>query len=449
MDNDFREYPDRLEPYILMKDLNEPITVAPSPFRLTGPHDGSLDADLVFRWVPSSGIRFDGSSSFSPAHLGTEPWTLQSDGAMKFSVPVLITHTTFGNEVSRVQGLVNGDFAVGERRFERVRFCLVNFPDYLGKPVRYEQDGRRGVAMNRLEVGSGDGSLRVDLINEVNELRERASKDPGFLISHVGDWTPISGTLTETDAQSTLYMLHFWFGFLRGAWAGPVFPEGLVNGQVVWRQFAPWKLGESREVTTWLPDRTHLDLTHGFAGFVGRWNDPAWQRALISAISWFVEANSPRSALESKVILTQVALELLAWVHLVETQRIHSRSDFKRLSAAGRIRALLHHINVSTAVPDYLPLLSALNEGDAFDGPGIITKVRNALVHATEASRSTTEALKGPQLLQCSQLALHYLELVILSVCDHRGHYARRGWRGWKGDDEVLVPWAATKNHSQ
>ena len=248
--------------------------------------------------------------------------------------------------------------------------------------------------------------------------------------------------MTALDARAVLQMLHFWFGLLRGAWAGPVFPQGVVDGEVVWRQFAPWKLGESRQVTTWFPERTPLDLADLFSGFVHRWNDSAWQGPLISAISWFVEANSSRSALESKIVLTQVALDLLAWVHLVETQRLHSRADFKRLSAAGRIRALLHHIGVPTKVPDYLTRLPALQQGDAFDGPGVITRVRNAFVHATEENRTAVGSIDGPRLLECSQLSLQYVELAILAVCQHSGHYARRGWKGWKGEDEVLVPWA-------
>jgi hypothetical protein len=52
-----------------------------------------------------------------------------------------------------------------------------------------------------------------------------------------------------------------------------------------------------------------------------------------------------------------------------------------------------------------------------------------------------TVKVTGPHLAECSQLALQYVELALLAICDHDGHYARRGWKGWKGDDEVLVPW--------
>jgi len=322
-----------------------------------------------------------------------------------------------------------------------LRFSLANFPDYIGAPVRYQRNGNHGFARVRLQTSADIGLCRVDAISEVSELRERASRDAGFVISHVAEWLPPSGQMTAVEAEQTLDMLHFWFGLLRGAWAGPLFEQGLAHGEVVWRQFAHWKVSESREVTTWMPERRPLDLSTLFAGFARRWDTPAWRQPLKSAISWFVEANSPRTARETSIVLSQVALDLLAWVHLVETQRVHSRTDFERLSAAGRIRVLLQHVGVPAALPDYLTHLPSLQNGDAFDGPGIITRVRNALVHSTEDNRAVTKLLDGLQLLECSQLALHYVELALLAVCEYSGHYARRGWVGWKGDDEAVVPW--------
>ena len=136
-------------------------------------------------------------------------------------------------------------------------------------------------------------------------------------------------------------MLHACFGFLRGAWSGPMFPQGLSDGQVVWQQFAPWAISPPREVPTWMPTRTQLDLSALFKGFTERWSDPAWRGPLTTAVWWLVEANARAARIETRIILAQVALELLAWVHVVETQHLHSRNDFKRLTAAGRLRALL------------------------------------------------------------------------------------------------------------
>lgn len=138
----------------------------------------------------------------------------------------------------------------------------------------------------------------------------------------------------------------------------------------------------------------------------------------------------------------KLALELLSWVRLVESERLHSRRDFKRLSAAGRIRTLLQRSGIPAQLPDHLDDLARLRDNEAFDGPGVITKVRNLLVHSGEKGGAASGLVPGSDLLQCSALALNYVELALLSLCGYSGHYVRRGWRGWMGDDEVRGPWA-------
>ena len=294
--------------------------------------------------------------------------------------------------------------------------------------------------LGRLETADESGCCQLDMIPEMKDL---ARSDAGFVISHVGLWIPSSGAVSEEEAESILTMLRFWFGLLRGAWTGPVFPQGLsAKNAVVWRHYTPWKLSSHRRVSSWLPDRTPLDLSDAFQRYVRRWHDAVWRDSIVTAISWFVAANAPGTASESRLILAQVALELLSWVLLVETQQLHSRADFGNLSAAGRIRALLHHIGVPADVPEHMNSLKSLCDGDAFDGPGVITKVRNGLVHSTEKKRRMLQFVDGEQRMECSQLALQFLEFALLAVCGYDGHYAQRAWRGWKGDDEVPVPWS-------
>jgi hypothetical protein len=199
----------------------------------------------------------------------------------------------------------------------------------------------------------------------------------------------------------------------------------------------------NRQVSTWLPERASIDLSSAFQGFSKRWKEEIWRDSLKTSISWFVEANAPGIGSESRIVLAQVALELLSWVCLVEEQRLYHPGDFEKISAAGRIRALLHHAGVPTVIPDHLNSLQSVCDVDAFDGPGVISRVRNALVHPTKKKRALMESVDGEQRMECSQLALQYLELVILAICGHDGYYSRRGWRGWKGvgNDEVPVPW--------
>lgn len=442
MDDFFMDLPFRIKPYILLDYLSQRVPITSGSFRLIGETDGSVEGELVFRWHPSPAVEFEGIYDHSNLNIESS-WFLESSGKDAFSVPILITEVVrYGyGEGRSVRGITQKPLSIGDGSFDVLRFCLSNFPDYFGLPFR-ECSGTSGMTKGRLQIGSEWGECRLDKIPEAKELVKRANRDAGYVISHVGEWVPSSGSMTVQDAEEVLLMLHFWFGLLRGAWAGPLFPQGVSKGNVVWRQFASRPLGESYKVLTWLPQRRQLDLSAAFRGFVNRWNDTAWKVPLRSAISWFVEANSSRTATEPKIILAQVALELLAWVHIVETQQLHSRSDFNRLSAAGRIRVLLQHIDVPADIPPYFKQLPALQTVDAFDGPGVITTVRNACVHEGEKNRNKTRGINGEQLWECSQLALHYVELAFLAVCHHDSHYAQRGFCGWKGDDEILVPWA-------
>lgn len=433
---------ERLNPYIISTDLDEPIVLLKGPFKLVGSISGTLASDLSFRWSPSIAVEFDGLFSEPHPVLDDARWYLEGISGDEFRVEVLTTGVSIGVDGCRVRGVLNKPLSLGTERFECLQFTLANFPDYAGDPVRYSSNGSLGFSRARLRLACDAAECLVDSIAEVRKLRETASRDAGFFISHVGEWRPKSGSMTAADASDVLRMLHFWFGFLRGAWTGPLLPRGVVGGVPKWRQFAPSKLRESREVRSWLPTSSPLNLDELFVGFCARWADNAWRSALITSIAWLVEANAPSAALESRIVLGQVAIDLLAWVHLVETRRMHSRSDFRRLSAAGRIRALFHDIGVPTNVPEYLEHLPELCRGDSYDGPGVITRIRNALVHATEDNRLAVESLKRPQLLECSQLVLHYLELCLLAVCGYHGRYARRGWRrGWEGDAETEVPW--------
>ncbi len=213
-------------------------------------------------------------------------------------------------------------------------------------------------------------------------------------------------------------------------------------GDVVWRQFAPWTLRRSRPESTWLPSRTRLNLSAAFKGFVQKWHDPAWNEPLRLSIAWYLEANGDGAAKESRIILAQVALELLSWVLLVEAEPLHSYRDFDNLSAAGKIRSLLYNLRVPTTIPGHFQGLLSLRDREVFDGPGVITMVRNRLVHSTEKDRRRISKIDGMQRWECLELALQYLELAILAICGHDGHYAKRGWRGFTGENEARVPWS-------
>lgn len=426
-----------------MNALSQPVDVAAGSFQLVIAEkvSGTVDGRLYFRWLPSTAMEFDGSYSGPPVDVEAKDVTLRID-ELGLSAPVLITSTTWGPVPEQIRGVFRTRATIAARStFDRLRFCLVNFPEYIGDPIRYETEGSQGFFTGRLQLASPRFLCIVDEIPEVRELRKTAGQGAGFVISHVGELKLVEGCLDEASTQEMVDVLHLFFGFLRGAWSGPVFPQGFTEHQKSWEQFAAWRVSEAREVPTWLPQRNPLELNRLFSGFVERRLDPAWQAPLRRALRWYVEANSSGTAHETRLVLGQVALELLAWLELVVTRQRHSRSDFKRLSAAGRIRSLFHQLHIPCGMPSHFAELQSLQEGDAFDGPGVVARLRNTLVHAGEKNPAPIKSVSGEQLWQAGQLTLQYVELSLLALCGYQGKYAQRGWRGWKGEDEVLVPW--------
>jgi hypothetical protein len=418
----------------VLHELNQPVSVRSGSFRLSG-SQREFEGELFFRWTPSPMLAFRGTSV--EGRVDTGPALLQSDGPQPVHAHIFVTEVSHGATGCAIRGVLDGPVGQGDEPFETLRFSLANFPEYRGDPIRHEIGGGRGLTSGRLRLVASSGTCCIDSIPEVRDLRKTARQEGGFVLSHVGEWRPSAGSLTVEEALSSLEMLHFWFGLLCGAWAGPLFPQGLSGETVAWQHFAGWHLGDSRAVRTWLPDKTKLELDQLFEGFLARWGDPRWRAPLRTAIAWYVEANAPETAAEARVILSQVALDLLAWVHVVETQHLVSRGAFDDLGTAGRIRSLLERTGVPVAAPAHMDLLSALCGELGTDGPGIIAKARNAVVHSKEGSRRFLEAMDAATWFECCELALSYLELALLSVCQHNGHYARRGY----GGAELLVPW--------
>ena len=433
------DVPDHLLPYLLTPALSAAIGVLGGPLVLSGPQRVNVDSELAFRWLPSTQLEFEGECDSRDIDLDAE-WSLETGDSAERS-PVHLIRMSPGSAGAILRGHVAGPLHLGADTCRTLRFCLTNFRDYIGSPVRFEEDGYSGTMLGRLTFACASGDCRVDVIREAGALREVAKREPGFVLTHVGEWRPSAGSLSSEEAADVLEMLHFWFGMLRGAWTGPLFPQGLDAGAVVWRRLAPWKVSDSRSTGSWMPELTPLELSPPFAGFTGLWNNDVWRAALRLAIAWYIEANAARTALESRVIMSQVALELLGWVHLVEATASFTRKGFKAMRAEEQMRALLQSLGVPTAFPPHMTAVQDLGLEDVTDGPSAVVRLRNALTHQTPSKRAAVSALDPQAWYECTQLALQYVEWVLLGLCGYRGRYARRAWKGWKGDDEVLVPW--------
>ncbi len=149
---------------------------------------------------------------------------------------------------------------------------------------------------------------------------------------------------------------------------------------------------------------------------------------------------------DTGLILSQTALELLAWTYCVQDQKMVSPEAFKQrsgLKASDKFRLLMSSLDIPKEVPRVLSALHGNPGKKWIDGLHAITDIRNSLVHPDSNS-----IISGNSYYEACQLSLWYLDLVLLHLCGHNGNYANRLLVSDRCQGEVEpVPWAykATK----
>jgi hypothetical protein len=157
---------------------------------------------------------------------------------------------------------------------------------------------------------------------------------------------------------------------------------------------------------------------------------------------WYFRSNSTSSGVDGSLILTQAALEHLAWRELVEHRRNISGDGFERLNAADQLRLYLSDMSIPLELPDSLEELTRLAGEFNWDGPAAFTEIRNNLVHPGRKRRRLNER-KLPY-FEAWLLGQWYFELALLKMFDFRGVYHNRTRpQTWIGDVES-VPWVQT-----
>lgn len=174
-----------------------------------------------------------------------------------------------------------------------------------------------------------------------------------------------------------------------------------------------------------------------FPGFMKRWHQPLWNDALRRSIWWYISGNLQAGGIDGGIILAQVALELLAWVMLVEDGHVVSRRGFEDLPAADKLRLLLDRMHVPLTVPGSLPSLAAFGPPNIPYGPFKFVEIRNAMVHP---KNRTAVDRADDAVVEAWELGLWYTELAILFACGYSGSYVNRNVVQWAGEVEP-VPW--------
>lgn len=445
-DEPWAQTPAAVEPGRSLIDLpNDPEELHCGSFELIqGKTRVSMDGIVTLHWLPTPEVRFRGIDAVGEGELDLEAAELHAGRAGLRGRALVLRHSPLAPG-HRYEGVLQEGGLCGVRRAVReVRFQLLNFPHYLGDSVKYEREDGSTLSRSRIRFTCPNWVVTLDEVPECVEKQRRARARGGVVATHIGRIERPSGETFEFDEVSDLLnALHLFFGFLAGRWVGPVLATGWGFKRPAWKQFGNWRISTNPLARSWLPHQRGSEIAGLLAQFLELYARSLWHRPIQTLVNWYVHANAEARTTEAALTATAIPLELLAWLVVVEDGNHTSGTKFKDQSFAARISELLNRQGIPNQVPGDLRALSGSPLlAKQKSGPACFNAVRNALVHPRKAKRDLLATIDGHVLFELKELGLGYFELAFLAALGYRGHYARRIFEGWKGDELAQVPWA-------
>jgi hypothetical protein len=425
-----RTLPEGMVPRYVIRAPNKPMVIFRGRFRLRRKtKTWALQGTVRLLWWPHPTVDFQGTvlrggmvsllqraQIFIPAGRGTGDTS--------------VTSTSWGPQET-ARGSVRGPLTFGRRRAVRaVRLHLVNFHEYVGEPVRYSRGDSSRFARSRLTLRHADWIVRIDQDPEFRRTRDLLRVYGGYGVGHVGTLERTDGARFQVSETAQLFAcLSYFLSFARGLWCAPIVVEGLGAARSpIWTE---WRSGalitDWRTPSSWFPLLDTDEISSAFDGFCGLWERPSWNQALRESIYWFLDANLNAGAIEGSLILAHATLERLTWTYIVGELGLFTPKNFDGLGSEKRIEALLTQLKIPRAVPRSLRALVAWGRRQGVrHGPGVIARLRNKLVHPTPSGRQAVAEASRKTRFQARQLALWYIELVILALCGYKGNCVAR-----------------------
>lgn len=444
-----------ISPVYLQTEPNASIDLGLTPVEFT--LDGTLyreDARVQMRFLPDKRLLFTIQPD-TPLSFGTVGYSLVEQGSMTLSLVDYGGQSFDGYCISAHGGasvLVSQSSVVTatppSNDISTAIYHLFNFPRFLGPDDYVLVDGEpprlHSKRCGRISLTADGWRITIAAIDETDGLDNALKAEGGYVITHMGKGEREDGApFSSEQLADLLSCLYYFLSFALGRWAGVALPIGVnQNGENVFEQWGVPHVDPNHwnRSFSWFDEHHPELLPEVFPGFVARWNDEVWAKALKTAIYWYLTANYGGTVvhLDAGIILAQTALERLAWTYCVEDRKMVSESAFlpRGLSASDQVRLLASTLGIPAEIPPSMKALNARRGSKWVDIPDAITSIRNTLVHPGK-----NDPLPERSYYEAWQLTMWLLDLALLHLCGHSGQYADRLSSRWVGDVSD-VPWA-------
>ncbi|YAF97999.1 MAG: hypothetical protein AB3A66_10260 [Nodularia sp. CChRGM 3473] len=443
-----------LTPNFVNKHPNNIITLYKGLINITeNNNQTTVSGRISFDWFPAPRIKIEYSHNSQTFNLLNTTNTSINIAGQRGSIEVTLTEgdtVVISNEINKnyigfvKDAIIVSDNPTNENR-DNVLFNLVNFCYYYGLNISSEDskkswDGRAILEANKWRV-------IIDRVHDFNELEKQLSSLGGYAITSIGKIERIDKSpFSVEETEEILDTLHYFFSFVKGAWSSPILPIGFdAGGNKLWEKWEAPNVDSWRSTRSWF-NGDGQSLSNLFPGFWDLWQDSNLQDTIKLAIHWYVESSKIIASIEGSIALQQIALEMLSWVVLVESESKFTEAQFDNtriFNAQKKIEELLHFYGIPTCIPSHLSHLVNLSTSHTLSsGPNVITWVRNKVIHGSIKNLSKLLALSTEEKRETWELGKLYLELVLLRMFNYQGYHFDWTKKNYiRGQTGELVPW--------
>jgi len=254
-------------------------------------------------------------------------------------------------------------------------------------------------------------------------------KERGYLLNGVVEITKENSPITLQEAAPLMDILTEFLSFFNGLKVKPLFITGFIEGTLSYsKAISEPDIHEFLPVHAWKPRNVdEKDLQIAWQRFYELWQTEDDKDCLQLATHWYLESLAAKSGVEASIALVQNSLELLCSRILVEQEHILDSVSADRMSASSKINVLLSWAKIPNKIPDGLNELTHLAKANTLKtGPEVIIYIRNSIVHPHSKNREKYKKLDIAIKRQALQLALQYVELVLLRLLGYSGYFYNR-----------------------
>ncbi|MCJ0871148.1 hypothetical protein [Streptomyces sp. AP-93] len=349
-----------------------------------------------------------------------------------------------------INGMTLGD---GEAPVTRIVAHWFNLPRFRGQHhlTDRSEGGDRYWDRGRWSHEVDGWKIVLDVRPDHDSVWKELLKTRLYAMTHTMEISRVSGEqFTATEAEPLLTALHLGMSFSLGRWTAPLLPVGLGSeGEVLWETWGALHCDPARQHSSGWWDLWDLDALGRFLdGLVPVITDPAQGESLTLQIKYAITAIRDQGFVEQRIMIGAAGLEHVMWQRLrlsgaLSTAEYRNTHDWP---AHEKLRRVLREINVPVSLDrNQLPAMAAFADemqrrsGKDWDGPSVVTEVRNFLVHPKEDQK---KLYRIPGLVtEVWLVTRHYLSLLILESLGYRGpHQNLSRKRGLAGEVEG-TPW--------